>query len=112
MPERRCRSSDRCCGWPVSAPRRFTPVPARPGWRAGASHPPAPYIYTAEEGAAVVHAAQTIAAPMPAATCHAVISLIAASGLRVSETLALDHGDVDLDTGMRPGVGKNQQTRL
>ncbi len=78
----------------------------------GSSHRPAPYIYTAEEVAALVHAAQTIAAPMPAATCHAVISLIAASGLRVSETLALDHADVDLDTGMLTVVGKNQQTRL
>jgi len=78
----------------------------------GSSHRPAPYIYTAEEVAALVHAAQTIAAPMPAATCHAVISVIAASGLRVGETLALDRADVDLDAGILTVVGKNQQTRL
>jgi integrase len=78
----------------------------------GSSHRPAPYIYTAEEVAALVHAAQTIAAPMPAATCHAVISLIAASGLRVGETLALDRADVDLDAGTLTVVGKNQHTRL
>lgn len=76
------------------------------------SHRPTPYIYTAEEVAALVHAAGTIAAPMPAATCHAVISLIAASGLRLGETLALDRADVDLDAALLTVVGKNQLTRL
>lgn len=78
----------------------------------GGSHRPAPYIYTSEEVAALVHAAQTIAAPMPAATCHAVISVIAASGLRVGEALALDRAEVDLDAGMLTVVGKNRHTRL
>ncbi|MEG8181229.1 tyrosine-type recombinase/integrase [Nocardia terpenica] len=78
----------------------------------GPVHRPTPYIYTAEEFAALVHAAGTIAAPMPAATCHAVISLIAATGLRLGETLALDRADVDLDAGMLTVVGKNQHTRL
>ncbi|WP_433192198.1 tyrosine-type recombinase/integrase [Nocardia sp. CA-107356] len=79
---------------------------------AGPTHRPTPYIYTEQEISALVHAAQTIAAPMPAATCHAVISLIAASGLRLGETLALDRGDVDLDAGILTVVGKNQHTRL
>jgi integrase len=78
----------------------------------GTSHRPTPYIYTAEDIAALVHAAGTIAAPMPAATCQAVISLIAASGLRVGETLALDRDDVDLDAAVLTVVGKNQHTRL
>jgi integrase/recombinase XerD len=78
----------------------------------GPAHRPTPYIYTDEEIAALVHAAQTIAAPMPAATCHAVISLIAASGLRLGETLALDRADVDLDAAMLTVTGKNQHTRL
>jgi integrase/recombinase XerD len=77
----------------------------------GTAHRPTPYIYTAEEIAALVHAAGTIAAPMPAATCHAVISLIAASGLRVGETLALDRADVDLNAALLTVVGKNQHTR-
>jgi integrase/recombinase XerD len=76
------------------------------------SHRPTPYIYTAQEVAALVHAAETIAAPMPSATCHAVISLIAASGLRLGETLALDRADVDLGAATLTVVGKNQQTRL
>jgi integrase/recombinase XerD len=78
----------------------------------GRSHRPPPYIYTADEIAALVHAAGTIAAPMPAATCHAVISLIAASGLRLGETLALDRADVDLDAALLTVIGKNQRTRL
>jgi integrase len=78
----------------------------------GASHRPTPYIYTDQEIAALVHAAQTIAAPMPAATCHAVISLIAASGLRLGETLALDRATVDLDAAILTVIGKNQHTRL
>jgi site-specific recombinase XerD len=76
------------------------------------SHRPTPYIYTSEEVAALVHAAQTIAAPMPAATCHAVISLIAASGLRLGETLALGRATVDLDAALLTVVGKNRHTRL
>lgn len=76
------------------------------------SHRPTPYIYTSEEVAALIHGAETIAAPMPSATCHAVISLIAASGLRLGETLGLDRADVDLDAAMLTAVGKNQQTRL
>jgi site-specific recombinase XerD len=76
------------------------------------SQRPTPYIYTAQEIAALVHAAQTIAAPMPSATCHAVISLIAASGMRLGETLALNRTDVDLDAATLTVTGKNQQTRL
>jgi integrase len=49
---------------------------------------------------------------MPAATCHAVISLIAASGLRLGETLALDRTDVELDDALLTVVGKNQHTRV
>ncbi|GAA0981716.1 hypothetical protein GCM10009555_050330 [Acrocarpospora macrocephala] len=75
------------------------------------SHRPMPYIYTGQEVAALVHAAGTIAAPMHSATCHAVISLITACGLRLGETLALDRADVDLSTATITVVGKNQQTR-
>ncbi len=48
---------------------------------AAPSHRPPPYIYSAEEIAALVHAAGTIGAPMPSATLQALISLIAATGL-------------------------------
>lgn len=78
----------------------------------GRLHRPPPYIYAAEEIAALIHAAGTIAAPMHAATCHTVISLITATGLRVGETLALNRADVDLDAALLTVVGKNQHTRL
>jgi integrase/recombinase XerD len=45
------------------------------------SHRPPPYIYSAEEIAALIHAAATIGAPVPAATMQALISLIAATGV-------------------------------
>jgi integrase/recombinase XerD len=76
------------------------------------SHRPTPYLYSPEEIAALIHAAGTIAAPLHAATVAAVISLIAASGLRLGEALALDRGDVDLDAAMLTVTGKNDQNRL
>ena len=43
---------------------------------------------------------------------QAVISLIAASGMRIGEALALDRGDVDLDGAVLTVIGKNDQTRM
>ncbi len=76
------------------------------------SRRPTPYLYAPAEIAALVHAAGTIAAPLPAATTQAMISLIAASGLRLGEALALNHGDVDLDDPVLTVTGKNDQTRM
>lgn len=76
------------------------------------SHRPPPYIYSAEEIAALIHAAGTIGAPLPAATMQALISLIAATGLRVGEALTLDRGDAGPDTGTLTVTGKNDQMRL
>ena len=45
------------------------------------AHRPPPYIYSAEEISALIHAAGTIGAPLPAATMQALISLIAATGM-------------------------------
>lgn len=78
----------------------------------GRAHRPTPYHYTAEEIAALVHAAGTIAAPLTAATMQALISLLAASGMRVGEALALDRDDVDQHAAMVAVTGKNDQTRL
>jgi len=78
----------------------------------GRSHRPPPYIYAPEEIAALIHAAGTITAALPAATVQTLISLIAATGLRLGEVLALDRGDVDLDAGVLTVTGKNDQTRL
>jgi site-specific recombinase XerD len=76
------------------------------------SRRPPPYIYSAEEIAALIHAAETIGAPLPAATMQALISLIAATGLRVGEALALDRGDAGPDSGTLTVTGKNDQMRL
>jgi integrase/recombinase XerD len=76
------------------------------------SHRPPPYIYSAEEIAALIHAAGTIGAPLPAATMQALISLIAATGLRVGEALALDRGDAGPGAGTLTVTGKNDLMRL
>ena len=75
-------------------------------------HRPTPYHYSATEIAALVHAAGTIAAPLLAATVAALISLIAASGLRLGEALALDRRDVDVREAALTVTGKNDLTRL
>ena len=79
---------------------------------AAPSHRPPPYIYSAEEIAALVHAAGTIGAPLPSATMQALISLIAATGLRLGEALALDRDDAGQDAAMLTVTGKNDQMRL
>jgi integrase len=83
-----------------------------PGLLPGRAHRPTPYHYSAEEVAALVHAAGTIAAPLPAATMQTLISLLAASGLRVGEALALNRNDIDPHTAAVTVTGKNDQTRL
>ena len=79
---------------------------------AAPSHRPPPYIYSAEEIASLIHAAGTIGAPLPSATLQAMISLIAATGLRLGEALALDRGDTDLAAAVLTVTGKNDQLRL
>jgi integrase/recombinase XerD len=59
-----------------------------------------PYIYAANEIDALVRAAGTLARPLHAATCQAVISLLAASGMRIGETVTLARTDVDLEAGV------------
>jgi integrase/recombinase XerD len=83
-----------------------------PGLLPGRAHRPTPYHYPAQEVAALVHAAGTIAAPLPAATMQALVSLLAASGLRVGEALALNRDDIDPHAAAVTVTGKNDQTRL
>src|SRR5262249_18080651 len=45
-------------------------------------------------------ATQTLRPPLRAATCQALLGLIAATGLRLGEAIALDRADADLDSGM------------
>jgi integrase len=59
----------------------------------------APYIYSPAEITALMSAAETLTPPFRARTFKTVIGLIAVTGLRVGEVLALDRQDVDLEDG-------------
>jgi integrase/recombinase XerD len=60
------------------------------------SHRRVPYLYSDEDVARVLEAAAGLTPQMRAATCVTVIGLLAATGLRAGEALALACGDVDL----------------
>jgi integrase/recombinase XerD len=60
----------------------------------------APYIYTAQEIEVLVVAARSLPRPLAAAMFGTVIGLLASTGLRLREALALDCGDVDLRDGV------------
>jgi integrase/recombinase XerD len=83
-----------------------------PGLLKATARRPAPYLYSAQEIAALVAAAGTLSPPMRAATCQTLISLLAATGLRISEALTLSRGDVDLDAGVLKVTGKYGKIRL
>jgi len=71
-----------------------------------------PYIYSREEVSALIHAAGTITTPLAAASMQALVSLTAATGLRLSEALGLDRDDVGLQDATLIVKGKNGQQRL
>ena len=61
-----------------------------------------PYLYTDEEIQALLTAALTLtpAHGLRRWTYHCLFGLLAVTGLRISEALALNHKDVDFDTGL------------
>jgi integrase/recombinase XerD len=59
----------------------------------------APYIYSPEEITALMKAAGQLTPPLRAASYRTVIGLMATTGLRLGEALALYRADVDLDDG-------------
>jgi len=59
----------------------------------------APYLYSQTEIAALIEAAGRLTPRLRAATFQTVIGLLAVSGLRSGEALALDHADLDLRNG-------------
>ncbi|HEY2488554.1 MAG TPA: tyrosine-type recombinase/integrase [Streptosporangiaceae bacterium] len=75
-------------------------------------HRKPPYIYSPEEISALVHAAGTITTPLAAAGMQALVSLIAATGLRLGEALGLDRDDVSIADAMLTVNGKNDSQRL
>ncbi len=61
---------------------------------------PAPYIYTPDQLGEVLAATQRLQPPLRAATCLALFGLLAATGMRVGEAVALRCTEVDLVHGM------------
>jgi integrase/recombinase XerD len=60
----------------------------------------APYIYSPQEIVGVMAAARGLRRPLTAALFETAIGLMASTGLRLRETLALDRADVDLKDGV------------
>lgn len=63
---------------------------------------PAPYIYSNADVAKIVSTAATLpcATGLRGLTCSTLFGLLAVTGMRVSEAVALDRGDVDLESGL------------
>ena len=55
-----------------------------------------PYLFSEAEIQALLHAARSMRPPLRAASCGALIGLLAVSGMRVSEACGLDRADVEL----------------
>ena len=74
-----------------------------------------PYIYTQAEIVAIITAAKELPSiyGLRALTCSTLFGLIAVTGLRISEALALDDGDIDTEAGvLRIRRGKLGKERL
>ena len=75
-----------------------------------------PYIYTPAEIAALLAAATTLRLPLMAATYGTFLGLLAVTGLRTGEAIALDDSDVDRRRGVlvirRTKFGKTREVPL
>jgi integrase/recombinase XerD len=61
---------------------------------------PAPYLYSAQDIAALLQAARRMRRPIRAATFESFIGLLASTGMRTGEAMNLDRDHVDLHRGM------------
>jgi integrase/recombinase XerD len=59
-----------------------------------------PYLYSDHEITRLLTAAGTMSPPLRSATFTTILGLLAVSGMRIGEALALDRDDVDLDAGV------------
>jgi len=59
-----------------------------------------PYLYSDADIAALIGAAQSLPSPLRRATFATLVGLLAVTGMRVGEAIALDRDDVDLDLGL------------
>jgi integrase/recombinase XerD len=73
----------------------------------------APHIFTEQEITGMMDAARRLAPVLRGATAETVIGLLAATGLRIGEALALDREHVDLDGGVLViNAGKTEQREV
>lgn len=71
-----------------------------------------PYIYNADQVQALMAAALMLRPILRGLTLSTVIGLMAATGIRISECLALDAGDVDTGDNVLTVTGKRGRRRL
>lgn len=71
-----------------------------------------PYIYTDSQITSLMDAALLLRPALRGLTVSCVIGLMAATGMRISEALALTTADVDLGAGMLTVTGKRANQRL
>jgi integrase len=71
-----------------------------------------PYLYSEADVQTLMEAARKIRSPLKAATYETLIGVLAVTGMRVSEVIALDHSDVELPEGrLTVRHGKNGRSR-
>jgi integrase len=76
---------------------------------------PTPYLWSEADIRRLLGAAQTLTPPLKAASYEALFGLLAVSGMRVGEAVALGRDDVDPDTGVitiREQIAKLEKARL
>lgn len=66
------------------------------------SHRAAPYLYSDDDIAALMVAAETLRFPLRVLTYQTLIPLLAVTGMRVGEAIPLDRNDLDLGHGLHP----------
>jgi integrase/recombinase XerD len=75
-----------------------------------------PHLYSADDVAAMMTAAQRLHTPLVAATYETLIGLLVVTGLRVGEAINLDRADIDSTAGMltvhNGKFGKSRQVPL
>jgi integrase len=73
------------------------PAPDLLPWRARRA---SPYLYSQADITALLAAAESLSTPLRRATIATLIGLLAVTGMRVGEALALDRDDLDLEHGL------------
>ena len=76
---------------------------------------PTPYLWSQEDIGRLLEAARALRPPLKAASYQALFGLLAVTGMRVGEALALDRDDVDLERGVvtiREQTAKLERARL